>query len=143
MVINNIGSRRLFVTLIVFFVAFCGLYLFIGGGWLVAIGGFWYYFIVGFVMFGVVWMLWRSKRVAFWLYVVLLFGIMIWGVWEVGFDFWALISRSDILVFFGIWLILSFVWRRLVIFVSGVVVVLVVVLLISGGILIWVGFNDS
>jgi quinoprotein glucose dehydrogenase len=31
---------------------------------------------------------------------------MIWGVWEVGFDFWALTPRSDILVFFGIWLIL-------------------------------------
>jgi glucose dehydrogenase len=30
---------------------------------------------------------------------------MIWGVWEVGFDFWALTPRSDILVFFGIWLI--------------------------------------
>lgn len=114
----------------------------IGGGWLVVIGGFWYYFIVGFVMFGVVWMLWCSKCVVFWLYVVLLFGIMIWGVWEVGFDFWVLISCSDILVFFGIWLILLFVWCRLVIFVSGVVVVLVVVLLISGGILIWVGFND-
>lgn len=67
---------------------------------------------------------------------------MIWGVWEVGFDFWVLILCSDILVFFGIWLILLFVWCCLVIFVSGVVVVLVVVLLISGGILIWVGFND-
>lgn len=93
-------------------------------------------------MFGVVWMLWCSKCVVFWLYVVLLFGIMIWGVWEVGFDFWVLILCSDILVFFGIWLILLFVWCCLVIFVSGVVVVLVVVLLISGGILIWVGFND-
>lgn len=93
-------------------------------------------------MFGVVWMLWCSKCVVFWLYVVLLFGIMIWGVWEVGFDFWVLILCSDILVFFGIWLILLFVWCCLVIFVSGVVVVLVVVLLISGSILIWVGFND-
>ncbi|MGU0044590.1 hypothetical protein ACVXHA_30050 [Escherichia coli] len=37
------------------------------------------------------------------------------GRLEVGFDFWALTPRSDILVFFGIWLILPFVWRRLVI----------------------------
>lgn len=57
-------------------------------------------------------MLWRSKRAALWLYAALLLGTMIWGVWEVGFDFWALTPRSDILVFFGIWLILPFVWRR-------------------------------
>ncbi|MDI8799862.1 UbiD family decarboxylase, partial [Salmonella enterica subsp. enterica serovar Montevideo] len=41
-----------------------------------------------------------------WLYAALLLATMIWGVWEVGFDFWALTPRSDILVFFGIWLIL-------------------------------------
>jgi quinoprotein glucose dehydrogenase len=67
---------------------------------------------------------------------------MIWGVWEVGFDFWALTPRSDILVFFGIWLILPFVWRRLIVPSSGAVAALVVALLISGGILTWAGFND-
>lgn len=50
--------------------------------------------------------------------------------------------RSDILVFFGIWLILPFVWRRLPIPSSGAVAGLVVALLISGGILTWAGFND-
>lgn len=63
-------------------------------------------------MLSVARMLWRSKRAALWLYAALLLGTMIWGVWEVGFDFWALTPRSDILVFFGIWLILPFVWRR-------------------------------
>jgi quinoprotein glucose dehydrogenase len=48
----------------------------------------------------------RGKRAALWLYAALLLATMIWGVWEVGFDFWALTPRSDILVFFGIWLIL-------------------------------------
>jgi quinoprotein glucose dehydrogenase len=67
---------------------------------------------------------------------------MIWGVWEVGFDFWALTPRSDILVFFGIWLILPFVWRRLIVPSSGAVAGLVVALLITGGILTWAGFND-
>lgn len=93
-------------------------------------------------MLGVARMLWRSKRAALWLYAALLLGTMIWGVWEVGFDFWALTPRSDILVFFGIWLILPFVWRRLVIPASGAVAALVVALLISGGILTWAGFND-
>lgn len=142
MAINNTGSRRLLVTLTALFAALCGLYLLIGGGWLVAIGGSWYYPIAGLVMLGVAWMLWRSKRAALWLYAALLLGTMIWGVWEVGFDFWALTPRSDILVFFGIWLILPFVWRRLVIPASGAVAALVVALLISGGILAWAGFND-
>ncbi len=142
MAINNTGSRRLLVTLTALFAALCGLYLLIGGGWLVAIGGSWYYPIAGLVMLSVAWMLWRSKRAALWLYAALLLGTMIWGVWEVGFDFWALTPRSDILVFFGIWLILPFVWRRLVIPASGAVAALVVALLISGGILTWAGFND-
>lgn len=129
MAINNTGSRRLLVTLTALFAALCGLYLLIGGGWLVAIGGSWYYPIAGLVMLGVAWMLWRSKRAALWLYAALLLGTMIWGVWEVGFDFWALTPRSDILVFFGIWLILPFVWRRLVIPASGAVAALVVALL--------------
>lgn len=142
MAINNTGSRRLLVSLTALFAALCGLYLLIGGGWLVAIGGSWYYPIAGLVMLGVAWMLWRSKRAALWLYAALLLGTMIWGVWEVGFDFWALTPRSDILVFFGIWLILPFVWHRLVIPASGAVAALVVALLISGGILTWAGFHD-
>lgn len=77
----------------------------------------------------------RGKRAALWLYAALLLATMIWGVWEVGFDFWALTPRSDILVFFGIWLILPFVWRRLPVPSAGAVGALVVALLISGGML--------
>ncbi|GHL08683.1 hypothetical protein ECZU22_25820 [Escherichia coli] len=47
-----------------------------------------YYPIAGLVMLSVARMLWRSKRAALWLYAALLLGTMIWGVWEVGFDFW-------------------------------------------------------
>jgi quinoprotein glucose dehydrogenase len=96
----------------------CGLYLLIGGVWLVAIGGSWYYPIAGLVMLGVTVLLWRRKQSALWLMPHSL-ATMIWGVWEVGFDFWALTPRSDILVFFGIWLILPFVWRRLIVPSSG------------------------
>ncbi len=48
----------------------------------------WYYPIAGLVMLGVTVMLWRGKRSALWLYAALLLATMIWGVWEVGFDFW-------------------------------------------------------
>ena len=95
-------QSRLLVTLTALFAAFCGLYLLIGGAWLVVLGGSWYYPIAGLVMLGVTVMLLRGKRAALWLYAALLLATMIWGVWEVGFDFWALTPRSDILVFFGI-----------------------------------------
>ncbi len=135
-------QSRLLVTLTALFAAFCGLYLLIGGAWLVVLGGSWYYPIAGLVMLGVTVMLFRGKRAALWLYAALLLATMIWGVWEVGFDFWALTPRSDILVFFGIWLILPFVWRRLPVPSAGAVGALVVALLISGGMLTWAGFND-
>lgn len=43
---TNSKQPRLLVTLTALFAAFCGLYLLIGGVWLVAIGGSWYYPIV-------------------------------------------------------------------------------------------------
>jgi quinoprotein glucose dehydrogenase len=46
-------QSRLLVTLTALFAAFCGLYLLIGGVWLVALGGSWYYPIAGLVMLGV------------------------------------------------------------------------------------------
>ena len=132
----------LLVKLTALFAALCGLYLLIGGVWLVAIGGSWYYPIAGLAMLGVTLKLWHGKRSALWIYALLLLATMLWGVWEVGFDFWALTPRCDVLVFFGIWLILPFVWRRLALPAAGAVPVLVLVLLVSGGILTWAGFND-
>lgn len=61
---NNARSPRLLVTLTALFAALCGLYLLIGGVWLVAIGGSWYYPIAGLVMLVVAGLLWRSKRAA-------------------------------------------------------------------------------
>ena len=132
----------LLVKLTALFAALSGLYLLIGGAWLVAVGGSWYYPIAGLALLGVTIKLWYGKRSALWLYALILLATMIWGVWEVGFDFWALTPRADVLVVFGIWLILPFVWRRLALPSSGAVGALVVALLISGGILTWAGFND-
>ncbi|HEY3986145.1 glucose/quinate/shikimate family membrane-bound PQQ-dependent dehydrogenase [Cedecea sp.] len=138
---NKTGSQ-LFVTLSALFAVLCGLYLLFGGIWLVTIGGSWYYPIAGLVMLGVAWLLWKSKASALWLYAALLLCTMAWGVWEVGFDFWALTPRCDVLVFFGVWLLLPFVYRRLVIPASGAAASLVASLLISAVVLVWAGFND-
>lgn len=135
-------QSSLIVVLTALFAALCGLYLLIGGVWLVTLGGSWYYPIAGLVMLGVAWLLWRGKQSALWLYAALLLATMLWSIWEVGFDFWALTPRCDILVFFGIWLILPFVWRKLPVISRPALPSMMVTLIITAGILGWAIFND-
>lgn len=124
---------RLLVTLTAAFAAFCALYLLIGGVWLVAIGG------SGTTDCGSGYG-WRN-RPAFTQKTIC--SVVVRSVTARNHDLGRLGSRvrllltprSDILVFFGIWLILPFVWRRLIVPSSGAVAGLVVALLISGGIL--------
>ncbi|WP_333602713.1 glucose/quinate/shikimate family membrane-bound PQQ-dependent dehydrogenase [Atlantibacter hermannii] len=135
-------QSSLIVVLTALFAVLCGLYLFIGGVWLITLGGSWYYPIAGLVMLGVAWLLWRGKQAALWLYAALLLATMLWSIWEVGFDFWALTPRCDILVFFGIWLILPFVWRKLPVISRPALPSMMVTLIITAGILGWAIFND-
>ncbi|WP_313083208.1 glucose/quinate/shikimate family membrane-bound PQQ-dependent dehydrogenase [Atlantibacter sp.] len=135
-------QSSLIVVLTALFAVLCGLYLLIGGVWLVTLGGSWYYPIAGLVMLGVAWLLWRGKQSALWLYAALLLATMLWSIWEVGFDFWALTPRCDILVFFGIWLILPFVWRKLPVISRPALPSMMVTLIITAGILGWAIFND-
>lgn len=108
---NKESPSRTIVIITALFAALCGLYLLGGGIWLVSLGGSLYYIITGVLMLEVSWLLFRRSAAALWLYALVLIGSMIWAVWEVGFDFWALTPRCDVLVFFGIWLLLPFVYR--------------------------------
>lgn len=102
---------RLLSTL---FAALTGVYLLVGGVWLSAIGGSPYYVIAGVVMLAVAFLLFKRKAAALGLYAALMLATVIWGVWEAGFDFWALAPRFDVLVIFGIWLLLPFAYRTLI-----------------------------
>lgn len=141
-----VGSKekksRFFVILSVLFAFITGLYLLFGGIWLVAIGGSWYYPIAGVVMLIIAGLLWKGKASALGLYALLLFCTMLWSVWEVGFDFWALAPRCDVLVVFGVWLLLPFVSRKLSSPVCRPASALVAALVISAGILTWGFFHD-
>ncbi len=97
----------------VLFAVLSGLYLLIGGVWLLTIGGSPYYIVAGIVLLAVGWMIYRGNGIALLLYALLLIGTLIWAVFEAGFDFWALAPRTDVLVLFGIWLLLPFVYGRL------------------------------
>ncbi|WBM72870.1 glucose/quinate/shikimate family membrane-bound PQQ-dependent dehydrogenase [Buttiauxella sp. WJP83] len=138
---NNSGSRVI-ATLTALFAVLTGLYLLIGGIWLVAIGGSWYYPIAGVVMLVTAGLLWQRKALALWLYAALLLCTAVWSVWEVGFDFWALTPRLDVLFFFGVWLLLPFVYRHLIQPATGAAPALGAVLVITVIGLAWAVFND-
>lgn len=96
----------------VMFSLFC-LILLIAGIWLVSLGGSPYYLLAGIVL-GAITALWiKDKIFSLWLYAIGLFITLIWSVWEVGTDFWALAPRVDIWFLLGIWLLLPFTNRVL------------------------------
>ena len=88
------------------FAVLSGVYLLGGGIWLLTIGGSPYYVVAGIVWLVLAWLMFRGNAYSFVLYAVLLLATLVWSVSEAGTDLWALAPRVDILVIFGIWLIL-------------------------------------
>ncbi|RKT10706.1 quinoprotein glucose dehydrogenase [Paraburkholderia sp. RAU2J] len=123
------------------FTLLTAVYLVIGGAWLLSLGGSPYYVVTGVVLLIVAWLLWRASATAFVLYALVLIGTMIWGLWESGPDFWALVPRSGVLVVFGVWLLLLMSWH-LERPPQFAVVSLVIALVVCGGVLVYAHFND-
>jgi len=86
-----------------------------GGVWLVALGGSFYYLIAGVVLVGCGVLLARRRVEALWLYAVLLAASVVWALWEVGLDWWPLAARLDVLAVIGLWLLMPWVRRALVV----------------------------
>lgn len=81
--------------------------IFIGaGGYLATLGGSLYYVVAGVLFLGAAILLGMGKRNGAWLFGLALAISVIWALWEVGFDGWALMPRLMIPVAFGIWLLL-------------------------------------
>jgi quinoprotein glucose dehydrogenase len=91
-----------------------GLYLVIGGIWLIALGGSFYYVLGGGAIVATSILLFLRRREALWLYAFTIVSIIIWAVAEVGFDWWQLVPRGDIIFFIGIWMCLPFMITPLV-----------------------------
>lgn len=110
--LNKPGLSRVIVIITALFAALSGLYLLIGGIWLVKLHGSIYYIIAGLVMLTSAWLLYRRRPAALLLYAVFLLGTTLWGLWEVGPDFWALTPRLDVVFFFGLWIALPVIFRQ-------------------------------
>uniref|UniRef100_UPI0035C77B6F transketolase C-terminal domain-containing protein n=1 Tax=Serratia quinivorans TaxID=137545 RepID=UPI0035C77B6F len=111
---QNKASLSPLIIITALFAALSGLYLLGGGIWLAKLGGSLYYIIAGLVLLVTAWLLARRRATALLLYAVFLLGTTIWALWEVGPDFWALTPRLDVTFFFGLWLVLPFIYHKLI-----------------------------
>jgi quinoprotein glucose dehydrogenase len=91
----------------------CGLGVALPGVWLATIGGTPYYVLAGAALMLSGALLWRARAAALFVFAGLLACTLVWGWAEVGFDFWALAPRGDVIVPLGILLLLPPVTRGL------------------------------
>lgn len=84
---------RLATILLGLVIAAAGLFLLIGGGYLIVLGGSRYFALAGLALVaaGALIVAGRSEGAA--LYLVVFLATLIWAIWEVGFSFWPLVSR--------------------------------------------------
>lgn len=83
------------------------------GAQLVAAGGSPAYSIIALVVLATAVLLFRKSRSALTLYALLMWGILLWIIAEVGFDKWQWIPRGDVFALVGLWLALPWVVRPL------------------------------
>lgn len=70
-----------------------GLPLVIGGVWLIALGGSWYYALAGLGLAASGGLIAVRRELGAWIYAALYVLTLIWALWEVGLNGWALVPR--------------------------------------------------
>ena len=90
-----------------------GFVLAAGGVQLALLGGSLYYVTAGVILIAAAAALWRGRRLGMWLYLFMVACTVIWSLWEVGLDGWALASRLGMWVVLGAFFVFPAVRRRL------------------------------
>ena len=104
---------RIIVTITGVLYGLVGLALACGGAWLAALGGSVYYIIAGLGILITGGLLIAGRRSALWVYAAVLIGTLIWAVAEIGFDWWPLAARGDVIFPLGLWLLTPWIVRNL------------------------------
>src|SRR5690348_15008098 len=126
-------------TILAIVVALLGLWLLVFDAELAALGGSLYYVAAAIALLATCVLLPRASPLALWVYAALLIGTLIWAVVEVGFDFWQLAPRGDLLVPIGILFLLPWFHRDMATPVTvrrGAGMALAIALLVSAAVLI-------
>ncbi len=101
-------ALKIFALIVTLF----GLALAAGGLWLITLGGSWYYLPAGAGMLASGVLLFLQRLSGVWLYWLVFIGTVVWALWEVGLDPWALLPRVLALAVIAL-LSLAFVpWLR-------------------------------
>ncbi|MBW8729146.1 MAG: glucose/quinate/shikimate family membrane-bound PQQ-dependent dehydrogenase [Inquilinus limosus] len=90
-----------------------GLALAAGGAWLAGLGGSLYYLIAGIGILATGALLIAGRPGALWVYAAVLIGTLAWAVAEIGFDWWPLVARGDVVFLLALWLLTPWVTRAL------------------------------
>ena len=90
-----------------------GVALAIGGVQLALLGGSLYYVLTGVLLVIAAVYLWRRRRIGMWLYLFVVAYTLVWSLWEIGLDGWALASRLGLLVVLALYFLFPAVRRRL------------------------------
>ncbi len=101
---------RILIALVILLL---GLALVIGGTWLIAVGGSWGYALLAVPLLISAVLLLRRRRSALAMYALVIALTLVWALWEVGFDWWALAPREGLIVVIGLLLLLPPVVRTL------------------------------
>lgn len=91
-----------------------GLFLALGGIWLIFLGGSWFYLLAGLLLGASGYLISRADLRGLWLYTLLFVLTLIWSLWEAGLDWWPLAARLDIPFLLGLWLLTPWVRRAFV-----------------------------
>jgi quinoprotein glucose dehydrogenase len=90
-----------------------GLALAAGGLWLAILGGSLYYVIAGLGILVTGALLVAGRPSALCIYGAVLIGTLIWAIVEIGFDWWPLAARGDVVFPLGLWLLTPWIMRNL------------------------------
>jgi quinoprotein glucose dehydrogenase len=90
-----------------------GLALTCGGIWLTAVGGSVAYVLIGLGIMVTGGLLIARRALALWVYAAVMLGTIVWAVSEIGFDWWPLAARGDVIFPLGLWLLTPWVTREL------------------------------
>ena len=93
--------------------ALSGLFLALGGIWLIVLGGSWYYLAIGVGLVTVAALLWRRDPLALWVGAAVVLISLVWALFETGLDWWQLVPRGDWIVILGVLLALPWAARSL------------------------------
>lgn len=94
-------------------IAIVGLAMLYMGGQLLMIGGSPFYAIMAIGLLITAVAMFKNKKIALTIYAILMWIVLAWMIFEVGFDKWQWIPRGDLIGLIGVWLALPWVVRPL------------------------------